>query len=164
MSRAQFLPLSRTNSPSSSATTTSYAGGRGPLAGERLVRAVLACNTRRIGGMLLTHCHGDYVGSMERILDCLPVERALQDFGFTKRPKAAFYEVLSLLAERVGLPRPRPRFGHGVTFASGAGLPALGGSYHPSRQNTQTGKLTPRMFDAIFRRVEQLCYRGGRRR
>jgi uracil-DNA glycosylase len=29
-------------------------------------------------------------------------------------------------------------------------------SYHPSRQNTQTGRLTPEMFDAVWRKVQEL--------
>ena len=40
-------------------------------------------------------------------------------------------------------PRPRPAFAHGSEAVLGAGLPMLLGCYHPSRQNTNTGKLTP---------------------
>ncbi len=47
-------------------------------------------------------------------------------------------------------------FGHGVTFSPGSGMPILVGSYHPSRQNTQTGKLTVTMFNDVFRRVKRL--------
>ena len=43
-------------------------------------------------------------------------------------------------------PRPRPAFGHGSEARLGAGLPVLLGCYHPSRQNTNTGKLTPPMM------------------
>ena len=52
-------------------------------------------------------------------------------------------------------PRPRPRFGHGAE-AAGARL-ALLGTYHPSQQNTFTGKLTPAMLDAVFTRARQLA-------
>jgi uracil-DNA glycosylase family 4 len=49
--------------------------------------------------------------------------------------------------------KPRPAFGHGsrATFDPSAGLPLLLGSYHPSRQNTNTRKLTPSMLEGIFR-------------
>jgi uracil-DNA glycosylase family 4 len=47
------------------------------------------------------------------------------------------------------LPRPRPAFAHGALVAL-AGAPVLLGSYHVSQQNTQTGKLTPAMFDAVL--------------
>jgi uracil-DNA glycosylase len=66
--------------------------------------------------------------------------------------KIGFDAVLGALAESgVVVPRPRPAFGHGVEYWLERYL--LVGSYHPSRQNTQTGRLTPAMFDAIFRRV-----------
>ncbi len=46
-------------------------------------------------------------------------------------------------------PSPRPRFGHNSSYTLDGG-PVLIGSYHPSRQNTNTGKLTEAMFDAVF--------------
>jgi uracil-DNA glycosylase family 4 len=50
------------------------------------------------------------------------------------------------------LPRPLPRFAHGAELAC-AGAPALLASYHVSRQNTQTGRLTAPMFDAVLARA-----------
>jgi uracil-DNA glycosylase len=54
------------------------------------------------------------------------------------------------------VPRPRPRFAHGAEVAL-AGAPALVASYHVSRQNTNTGRLTPAMFDAVVRRAVELA-------
>jgi uracil-DNA glycosylase family 4 len=54
------------------------------------------------------------------------------------------------------VPRPAPRFAHGAVLAL-PGAPALVGSYHPSRQNTQTGRLTPAMLDAALARAVALA-------
>jgi uracil-DNA glycosylase family 4 len=51
----------------------------------------------------------------------------------------------------IAVPRPRPRFGHGVTV--GVGRWTLLGCYHPSQQNTFTGKLTQGMMEAVFERA-----------
>ncbi len=53
-------------------------------------------------------------------------------------------------AQVLGTPR-RPRFAHGTVLDLGAGRPRLVGSYHPSRQNTQTGRLTSAMLDEVLR-------------
>jgi uracil-DNA glycosylase family 4 len=69
---------------------------------------------------------------------------------------------LAFLTETRGLRlRPRPAFGHGSEARLPAGLPVLLGCYHPSRQNTNTGKLTPPMMRAVFARARALLDRGG---
>ena len=56
------------------------------------------------------------------------------------------------------VPRPRPKFGHAVELA---GAPwTLLGCFHPSQQNTFTGRLTPGMMDAVFGRAKELAWAG----
>src|ERR1019366_7058984 len=66
--------------------------------------------------------------------------------------KIAFDAYLQLLKTRGLVVRPRPQFGHGSICALPNGQ-TLVGCYHPSRQNTNTGKLTAQMMDSVFREV-----------
>ncbi|MCJ7781829.1 MAG: uracil-DNA glycosylase [Acidimicrobiia bacterium] len=53
------------------------------------------------------------------------------------------------------VPRPRPRFAHGLEIGILDG-PAILTSFHPSQQNTFTGRLTEEMLDRVFRRAREL--------
>jgi uracil-DNA glycosylase len=57
------------------------------------------------------------------------------------------------------VPRPQPKFGHGAaaTLRTDHGEVVLLGCYHPSQQNTFTGKLTTAMLDDVFGRAAEIA-------
>ena len=68
---------------------------------------------------------------------------------------------LRLLVERgVEIPRPKPGFGHAKWVEIDGSCPVLQ-SYHPSRQNTNTGRLTRAMWHRVFREARRYLERNG---
>jgi uracil-DNA glycosylase family 4 len=66
--------------------------------------------------------------------------------------RIGFDACLQLLKHRGAHVKPRPRFGHGAVYRLPNGTTLIG-CYHPSRQNTNTGKLTAPMMDDVFRKA-----------
>jgi uracil-DNA glycosylase family 4 len=69
--------------------------------------------------------------------------------------KIAFDVWWRVMAAKGIVVKPRPSFGHGVVYKPKGG-PIVIGSYHPSRQNTNTGKLTPQMMASVFSKAAKL--------
>jgi len=69
--------------------------------------------------------------------------------------RIAFDAYLDLLKQHGPVVRPRPQFGHAAVHVLPGGETLIG-CYHPSRQNTNTGKLTARMMDEVFRKARQV--------
>ena len=88
---------------------------------------------------------------LEREMEALPEVRCVVALG-----AYAWDSALRVHAALGGpRPRPKPRFGHGAEADLGDYL--LLGSFHPSQQNTFTGRLTEEMLDAVFLRAAQLA-------
>ena len=85
-------------------------------------------------------CHPHLVAEVA----ALPRLRVIVALG-----RIGFAAAWRLLAERGISLRPRPPLGHGLLYEPANG-PVVIGSYHPSRQNTNTGKLTPDMLASVF--------------
>jgi uracil-DNA glycosylase family 4 len=93
---------------------------------------------------------------LDRELAALPRVRVLVALG-----AIAWEAALAALGRAGGpIPRPRPRFAHGAELGL-PGAPVLLGCYHPSRQNTQTGRLVPEMADAVLARAVRLAREPG---
>ncbi len=123
-----------------------------------------ASSTHRDDGLALTDC---YIGATVR---CAPPDNKptpgefehcrrflRQEIGLLKQKrvvialgKIAFdHYVKACQLEGLPVPSPAPKFGHSVSYRLPWGVLLLG-SYHPSQQNTFTGKLTRSMFHSVF--------------
>ena len=126
-------------------------------------------SVRRDDGLKLRNCY------ITAALRCAPPQNKPQpcemrncrryleeELGLLKRVRAvlvlgkiAFDAYLRVLSKRVTLPpRASLKFGHGASFQLANGLPRLFCSYHPSQQNTQTGRLTPQMFQNVLGEIQ----------
>lgn len=90
-----------------------------------------------------------------RLLHQVTVVVALGKIAFD-----AYLKALSVAGEAI--PKPRPRFAHAAEYALSSELTLLA-SYHPSQQNTFTGKLTRPMFHRVFRQARRLVGEPGNR-
>jgi uracil-DNA glycosylase len=85
---------------------------------------------------------------LEEELDLLK-PRAILALG-----QIAWTHYLRVLHQRGNIDRVSTfKFSHGANYAMPSGLPRLFGSYHPSQQNTQTGRLTPAMFARVLKEI-----------
>jgi uracil-DNA glycosylase family 4 len=94
---------------------------------------------------------------LEREFELLPRVRAVMALGkiaFDTYLRMASQGLLKSGAGRTSSepfpPRSSFQFAHGGSYALPGGLPQLFASYHPSQQNTQTGKLTPQMMQKVL--------------
>ncbi|HAF61401.1 MAG TPA: uracil-DNA glycosylase [Anaerolineaceae bacterium] len=91
----------------------------------------------------------------QELLNCRPF--LLQEIdlltnlqGFVALGGIAFQHLLEILRKKYGVVYPsKPKFAHGACYRF-PHAPWLLASYHPSRQNTQTGRLTEEMFDKVW--------------
>lgn len=88
---------------------------------------------------------------LERELEILTRVRAVLALG-----RIAFEAYLRVFGAREGFPRRSSMiFSHGASFPLLDGMPRLFCSYHPSQQNTQTGRLTPEMFQQVLTKISK---------
>jgi uracil-DNA glycosylase len=145
----------------------------GDSSGDFLMRALHAAgfasiptSDRRDDGLVLTDAYiaaaarcapPDNKPTPDEIARCLPylaseIEALTRLRVVVALGRIAFEACLKMFRTAGGdaSPPPRPAFTHCAVHALGANQAVLISSYHPSRQNTNTGRLTPAMFDAVF--------------
>jgi len=97
----------------------------------------------------------------QELRNCQPyLESELEFLGRVRAVLAlgriGFDRYLSVVGEKADLPpRSKMPFGHGASYGLPGGLPRLFASYHPSQQNTQTGKLTREMMHNVLAGIEK---------
>jgi uracil-DNA glycosylase family 4 len=144
--------------------------------GDFLMAALHACgfanlqtSRHRDDGLVLTDAYiacaarcapPDNKPTPQELAACLPhLEAELAELTRVRVVVAlgriAFDTWLRLVDRRAEGRRPRPVFGHGRRYVMENG-PTLIASYHPSRQNTNTGKLTAAMLEAVFRQAKRV--------
>ena len=94
------------------------------------------------------------------IKNCLPWMEAEIDLlrnlqGFVALGRIAF-DGIQRMYKLQGMDLPKIKFGHNEFYELGEGLPWLLASYHPSQQNTLTGRLTEAMFDNIWQKAKKV--------
>ena len=92
---------------------------------------------------------------VDEITNCIPyLEQEIRLMknlqGFVALGRVAFDHCLKIY-RRWGVEVPRFEFKHGSVYQISEAKPWLIASYHPSRQNTQTGRLTVNMFDQVWK-------------
>ena len=110
-------------------------------------------------------CHcvpPDNKPAAEEIANCQPflieeIQRAAALQGFVVLGKIALDGLVAAL-KTLGINAPKMEFGHGKLYSLGEGLPWMLLSYHPSQQNTQTGRLSEAMFDQIWSTAQNLLH------
>jgi uracil-DNA glycosylase len=93
---------------------------------------------------------------LESELAALPRVRVVVCLG-----RIAFDATWRVLDARGAGVRPRPAFAHGAVHQAGNRSTVIA-AYHPSRQNTNTGRLTPPMMDAVFQQAGRILELGVR--
>jgi uracil-DNA glycosylase len=148
----------------------------GDRSGDWLFRALYksgfsnqATSTHRGDGLKLNNCYVTAVihcappenkPTRQEIINCQPF--LLEELNLLKRLRVvvalgriAFDNYLNAYRKLGGSPRsPRPSFGHGKVYRMDPQITLIA-SYHPSQQNTLTGRLTQPMFQSIFAKARR---------
>lgn len=133
-------------------TTSRHAGDGLRLTDAYIVAAVRCAppDNKPLPGEI-ANCHAHLVTEVA----ALPRVRVIVALG-----KIGFDAAWRLLADRGIVVRPRPAFGHGVVVPTAG--PTVIGSFHPSRQNTNTGRLTAPMLASVFAAAAEAAARPER--